>query len=97
RLLQVRPVRPGIIYHIAWPLIFLRDDATTDRWLTEGLKQAPDNPRLQYLKAALLYVQGEEAAAMARARKVVEERPAFEEGLMVSSELAFLTAAPDAE
>ena len=53
RLLQIRPVRPGIIYHIAWPLIFLRDDATTDRWLTEGLKRAPDNPRLQYLKAAL--------------------------------------------
>jgi serine/threonine-protein kinase len=91
RLLQVRPVRPGIVYHVAWPLIFLRDDATTDRWLTEGLKQVPDNPRLQYLKAALLYVQGEEAAAMGLVRKVVEERPAFEEGLMASSELAFLT------
>ena len=97
RLLQIPPVRPGIIYHVAWPLLFLRDDATTDRWLTEGLKRAPDNPRLQYLKAALLYLQGEEAAALALARKVLEERPAFEEGLMVSSELAYLTAAPDAE
>ena len=97
RLLQIPPVRPGIIYHVAWPLLFLRDDATTDRWLTEGLKRAPDNPRLQYLKAALLYLQGEEAAALALARKIIEERPAFEEGLMVTSELAYLTAAPDAE
>ena len=97
RLLQIPPVRPGIIYHVAWPLLFLRDDATTDRWLTEGLKRAPDNPRLQYLKAALLYLQGEETAALALARKILEERPAFEEGLMVSAELAYLTAAPDAE
>ena len=97
RLLQIPPVRPGIIYHVAWPLLFLRDDATTDRWLTEGLNRAPDNPRLQYLKAALLYLQGEEAAALGLARKIVEERPAFEEGLMVSAELVYLTAAPDAE
>jgi eukaryotic-like serine/threonine-protein kinase len=97
RLLQIPPVHPGIIYHVAWPLLFLRDDATTDRWLTEGLKRAPDNPRLQYLKAALLYLQGEEAAALALARKILEERPAFEEGLMVCSELTYLTAAPDAE
>jgi TolB-like protein/predicted Ser/Thr protein kinase len=97
RLLQIRPVRPGIIYHVAWPLLFLRDDATTDRWLTEGLHRAPDNPRLLYLKAALRYLQGEEAAALALARKIVEDRPALEEGLMVAAELAFLTAAPDAE
>ena len=97
RLLQIRPVRPGTIYHVAWPLLFLRDDATTDRWLTEGLNQIPDNPRLQYLKAALRYLQGDEAAALALARKIVEDRPAFEEGLMVAAELAYLTAAPDAE
>ena len=75
RLLQIPPVRPGIIYHVAWPLLFLRDDATTDRWLTEGLKRAPDNPRLQYLKAALLYLQGEEAAALALARKNPRRAP----------------------
>ena len=97
RLLQIRPVRPGIIYHIAWPLLFLRDDATTARWLTEGLNRAPDAPRLRYLKAAFLYLQGEEAAALAQARKIIEDHPAFEEGLMVAAELAYLTAAPDAE
>ena len=97
RLLQIRPVRPGIIYHIAWPLLFLRDDATTARWLTEGLNRAPDAPRLRYLKAAFLYLQGEEAAALALARKIIEDHPALEEGLMVAAELAYLTAAPDAE
>ena len=56
------------------------------------LKRFPDNPRLQYLKAALHYLRGEEAAALALARKIVEEHPAFEEGLMVAAELAFLTA-----
>ena len=80
RLLQMRPVRPGIIYHVAWPLLFMRDDATTARWLTEGLNRIPDNARLQYLRAALHYLQGEEAAALALARKVVEDRPAFEDG-----------------
>ena len=97
RLLQIRPVRPGSIYHIAWPLLFLRDDATTDRWLTEGLTRLPNDPRLQYLKAALHYLKGEETAAITLARKVIEDRPAFEEGLMVAAELAYLTSAPDAE
>jgi TolB-like protein/predicted Ser/Thr protein kinase len=97
QLLQIRPVRPGSIYHLAWPLLFLRDDATTARWLTEGLKQTAGAPRLQYLKAALHYLQGDEAAALALSRTIVEEHPAMEEGLMVAAELAYLTGAPDAE
>jgi tetratricopeptide (TPR) repeat protein len=97
RLLQMPPVTGNSIYHIAWPLLFLRDDATSDRWLTEGEKRFPGFPRLQYLKAALQYLRGEEAAALARARKIVEDHPAFEEGLRAAAELAFLTGAPDAE
>lgn len=97
RLLQTPPVNANSIYHTAWPLLFLRDDATSDRWLTAGEKHFPDFPRLQYLKAALHYLRGEEAEALARARRIVEEHPAFEEGLMVAAELAFLTGAADAE
>ena len=97
RLLQMPPVTGNSIYHLAWPLLFLRDDATSDRWLTEGDKRFPDVPRLQYLKAALQYLRGEEAVALARARKIVEDHPAFEEGLRFAAELAFLTGAPDAE
>jgi TolB-like protein len=97
RLLQIRPVGPGGIYHITWPMLFLRDDATTERWLSESTKQRPDFPRLQYLIAALHYLRGDEAAAVARARRIVEEHPAFEEGIQANTELAFLTGAPDAE
>ena len=97
RRLQLKPVEQGVFYHLSWPLLFLRDDATTDRWLGEGLRRFPRAARLQYLKAALQYLKGDEAAALAEARKIVDEQPAFEEGLMVQAELAFLTRAPDAE
>jgi TolB-like protein len=97
RRMQLRPIEQGVFYHLAWPLLFLRDDATSDRWLNEGLRRFPRAARLQYLKAALKYLKGDEAAALADARKIVDEQPAFEEGLMVQAELAFLTRAPDAE
>jgi tetratricopeptide (TPR) repeat protein len=78
-------------------LLFLRDDTVTDRWLSEGQRRFPGNPRLQYLRAALQYLQGDEPGAMAGARRITDEQPAFEEGLRVQAELAFLTGAPDAE
>jgi eukaryotic-like serine/threonine-protein kinase len=97
RQLEMPPIDANTFYHLSWPLLFLRDDATSDRWLTEGERRFPTVPRLQYLRAALQYLQGDEAAALTRARGIVEEHPAFEEGLMVTAELAFLTKAPDAE
>jgi lipopolysaccharide biosynthesis regulator YciM len=97
RLLQMPPINENSIYHIGWPLLFLRDDDASERWLRDGEKRFPNGSRLQYLRAALDYLRGEEAAALARVRRIVEEDPAFEEGLQVAAELAFLAAAPDAE
>jgi TolB-like protein len=97
RLLEYRPVTGNTIYHIAWPLLFLRDDATSERWLKEAEARFPDFPRLQVLLGALDYLRGNGAAALARARKMAEVHPAFEEGLMALAELAFLTGAPDAD
>ncbi len=97
RLLDRSPLMGDTIYHIAWPMMFLRDDATSERWLTEGAARFPRAPRLQALLAGLDYLRGNEAAAVSRARKMIEENPAFEEGLMVLGELSFLTGAPDAE
>ena len=97
RRLGRRPTDAAVFYHLSWPLLFLRDDAATDRWLSEGQRRFPRNPRLQYLRAALQYLQGDEAGAMAGARRITDEQPAFEEGLRVQAELAFLTRAPDAE
>ena len=96
RRLALPPFDSGVIYHLSWPLLFLRDDATTDRWLTKA-ESFPPSPRIQYLRAVWKYLRGDEAAALAAARRIVEERPAFEEGLMVTAELSFLTGAPDAE
>ena len=97
RLLDMPPVTGNTIYHIAWPLLFLRDDATSQRWLKEGEARFPDFPRLQCLLAGLEYLLGNEATALSRARQMAEAHPAFEEGLMVLAELSFLTGAPDAE
>ena len=97
RLLDLPPVGDVSIYHIAWPLLFLRDDAVSERWLKEAEARFPDSGRLQYLIAGLDYLRGREADALARARKLAEVNPGFEEGLIVLGELSFLTGAPDAE
>ena len=97
RLLERPPVTGNHIYHIAWPMLFLRDDAVSERWLKEAEARFPDFPRLQCLLAALDYLRGNDAAALSRARKMAEVHPGFEEGLMVLAELSFLTGAPDAE
>ena len=96
QLLDRRPLSGDSFYHLVWPLMFLRDDAVSERWLKEGEARFPNAPRLQYLFAGLDYLRGNEAAALSRTRKITEEYPAFEEGLMVLAELTFLTGAPDA-
>jgi len=97
RRVDRRPIDSDVFYHLSWPLLFLRDDATTDRWVSEGRRRYPASMRLRYIQAALQYLQGDEAAALAEARRIVDEQPAFEEGLNFEAELAFLTRAPDAE
>ena len=97
RLLGLPPLTGNTIYHLAWPMLFLRDDAASERWLKEGEARFPDFPRLQYLLAGLDYLRGNEAAAVSRARKMTEAHPGFEEGLAVLAELTFLSDAQDAE
>jgi eukaryotic-like serine/threonine-protein kinase len=97
RLLDLPPVTAGSIYHIAWPLIFLRDDDASARWLTETESQDPGYLRVQYLHAVLEYLRGNESDAVSRARTVVDKSPNFEEGLAVLAELTFFTNAADAE
>ena len=97
RLLDLPPLTSDNVYHVTWPLLFIRDDATTERWLKEGEARFPNAPRLQGLLSGLDYLRGNEAAALSRARKMTEVHPGFEEGLMISAELSFLTGAPGAE
>ena len=97
RLLDFGPVQANGLYHIAWPMLFLRDDATTDRWLKEAEQRFPSFPRLQYLRAGFDYLRGNEAEALSRMRKLGESHPANEEVLTVLAELTYLTGASDAE
>jgi eukaryotic-like serine/threonine-protein kinase len=97
RLLDFGPVAANGLYHIAWPMLFLRDDATTDRWLKEAEQRFPNFPRLQYLRAGFDYLRGNEADALSRMRKLGELHPANEEILTVLAELTYLTGASDAE
>ena len=97
RLLDFGPVQANGLYHIAWPMLFLRDDATTDRWLKEAEQRFPSFPRLQYLRAGFDYLRGNEAEALSRMRKLGESHPANEEILTVLAELTYLTGASDAE
>ncbi|HEX6213282.1 MAG TPA: protein kinase [Vicinamibacterales bacterium] len=97
RRMQATPFDQGSAYHLSWPLLFIRDDATTERWLSESERRFPRSPRLKYLRAALRYLQGDEAGALTAIRQVLDESPAYEEALLVSAELAFLTKASDAE
>ena len=97
RLLERRPLLSDSIYHVAWPLLFLRDDAVSERWLTEGVARFPKAPRVLCLRAGLDYLRGDESAAMSAARKINEVYPAFEEGLGFAADVSFLTGAPDAE
>lgn len=97
RAFQLESNRGNAFYHLVWPLLLLRDDATTMRWLEEGARRFPSVPRLQYLLAALDYLKGNEPAALERARKLVQVHPGDEEVQIALAELAFLTGAPDAE
>jgi serine/threonine-protein kinase len=97
RLLEHRPVTANAIYHVAWPMLFLRDDPVSERWLKEGTARFPDFPRLQYLLAGLEFLRGNHALAVSSVKKLTDAHPGFEEGLIVSAELSFLTGAPDAE
>ena len=97
RRMQATPFDQGSAYHLSWPLLFIRDDATTDRWLSEGERRFPRSPRLKYLRAALRYLQGDETGALTAIRQILDDSPANEEAMLVSAELAFLTKAPDAE
>jgi serine/threonine-protein kinase len=97
KLLDRSPVTGNTIYHVVWPMLFLRDDAVSERWLKEASTRFPDFRRLQYLLAALDYLRGNETEALARARKTTEADPAGEEGLALAAELSFLTGAADAE
>ena len=84
-------------YHVAIPLLALRDDERSLRWMTDAARRAPAYTRVEYMLAYAEYQNGDGAAALARLRRAAERWPADEEVASIRAELAYITGAPDAE
>jgi TolB-like protein/Flp pilus assembly protein TadD len=96
RGLQLSPNLSYSYYHVGGPLLFLDDDARTERFLTKAETRFPAAQRLQILLAYLDVRRGRPEAALDRIRRAVDAAPDNIEGLIDRSEIATLTAAPDA-
>src|SRR5262249_52543454 len=49
-------------YHVGVPLLLLRDDAVSRRWLNHAEQRAPDSPRVQTHLALVDMMRGDDAA-----------------------------------
>ena len=96
RGLQLAPNQPVSYYHVGTPLLYLDDDARTERFLTNAETRFPALQRLQILLAFLDWRRGRPEAALDRIRRAVDAQPDNIEGLITRSEIATLAGAPDA-
>jgi hypothetical protein len=84
-------------YHVGIPLISLRDDEASLRWMTRAEQRLPPAPRIQILFASLEVFRGAGQSGLARLRRAAESWPKNIEVLTTRAELAFLASATDAE
>jgi eukaryotic-like serine/threonine-protein kinase len=87
---------PNDFYHVTQPLLWMRDDQLTRRWLAEAERQR-DYTRTQMTLAALQLYLGETAGALTRVRAAAEKFAGNQEIESVRSEVALLAGADDAE
>ena len=87
---------PNDFYHVTLPLLWLRDDELTGRWLAEAERQ-PANPRTEITLAGLQVYRGDTAAALVQARAAVERYPGNQEVVFARNDVAILAGAGDAE
>jgi hypothetical protein len=78
------------------PLLLLRDDGLSRRWLSEA-EHLRDGSRTQWTWATLEAYGGDLAAALSRARANAQKHPGDSEALRVRDDLAVLAGAKDAE
>jgi TolB-like protein len=96
RALQLAPNAPGYHYTVGLQLLYLDDDAVTERFLTAAAARFPTYARMKFILAHLDFRRGRPEAAMDRVRRAVEANPKNLEVLMARAELAALTGAADA-
>ena len=87
---------PGDAYHISVPLLLLRDDELSRRWLASA-ERLRDFSRTQITVANLEVYRGDIAGALARARARAQKEAGNSEVRFTRNDLAVLAAAGDAE
>ena len=87
---------PGDAYHISVPLLLLRDDELSQRWLAHA-ERLPDFSRTQITAANLEVYRGDIAGALARVRARAQKEAGNSEVRFMRNDLAVLAAADDAE
>ena len=88
--------RAGDAYHISVPLLLLRDDELSQRWLAHA-ERLSDLSRTQITAAAPEVYRGDIAGALARVRARAQKEAGDSEVRFVRNDLVVLAAADDAE
>lgn len=78
-------------YHISVPLLSLRQDDLTRRWLTAGERLSPQDTRLQIMLALLELLEGRDAEAWQRIDAIYQVKSGDEELRIARADVAFLT------
>ena len=84
-------------YHVSVPLLSLRDDDVTWRWLIDGERRFPEHPRVQIMLAMVEVLRGRDADAVGRMKRALERTPDNQELRLMSAEVAFLTDSSELE
>ena len=87
---------PNDAHHISSPLLLLRDDELSRRWLAHA-ERLPDLSRTQITVAMLEVYRGDMAGALARVRARAQKEAGNAEVRFTLNDLAVLAAADDAE
>jgi len=82
-------------YHVSVPLISLRDDGVTRRWLLEGERRFPGFPRVQTVLAMLDLLEGRDAEAAGRIATAIAKTPDMAEVKFYRADAAFLLRSGD--
>ena len=97
RAFRLVPNVSDTYYHVGVPLVVLGDDRSAEHWLREAERRFPNSGRITVLLSMLEWLGGRQQPALARARNLTAANPHSAEDRILSTELAYLTAAPDSE
>jgi len=97
RSFRLAPNSGNSYYHLCTALLWLGDDAATERWLNEGEQHHPSDVRVQMMSSQFDFVRGKRTEGLLRARKAAEIEVGNEEPQNLLADLTLLAGTADAE